>query len=520
MRKLLYLSLIALAGCTTSLSPEPQPVVTGSGISNYFWPDSNIAYTYQSSTRDNQTVYVSVGGTAVDIDQNTSILPTAFTITRVNGTDGLSGFSHTDIFGFDSSLQVVTDTALPGMQTAAIRSIATATLGGFGQPAVLYAASDSVLYAVPNNPIPSLVPVAAFPKRFTLAEDAQNEVLFAYQPGGDSVMWTINGSLWIGDTTLGAITAFASAIANHYSDFCWFACGTDIYRITVRSAPQKVASLPSKVVALTGENIVGIDGVVAGLDNGTVYDVTRTGQAQSRLATAPAGLVGVALVSSSSTDPVLAGTSSGVFTIPNSGPATQIDYGAVSAIYSTGSSIFAGVGADSVFHYNANGTRYGSYANPIPGVVTQFARPTNTVPNASQGIYVLIGTSVFRRDSVNVASWTPINQVVTAPPTFTPGSLTLLDSNSTWIAGYVESAIGGLLRGYAYYATSSGPFTSYTANGTTFNNVLIVNYTAKASGIANTTNVPEYTIYYEKGKGPVIIEKYENGQTITTSLVK
>jgi hypothetical protein len=509
MRKLAYISLIALAGCTTALSPEPPPVITASSISNYFWPDSNGAYTYLSSNGDIHHLGVFSSGIAIDGDQNSGT-NTSLNIIWSNGEDLLSGFSHTDIFGFDTSIQVVTDTAQPGPHTESIRSIATATL--FGQ-AKLYAASDSVLYYLDPINNSTLDRLGPFPKSFTLAEDEQNQLLFAYQMGGDSILWN-SGFSWVGDTAPTSITAFASATPNFYHDLCWFACGTDLYRITIGAFPQKVATLPSNIITLAGEN--NGNGVVAGLDNGAIYDVPRTGLPQLRQ-TVP-GLVGISFIPGG-LNPVLAGTSNGVFAIPNSGPAKQIDNGAVSIIFSTGNSIFASVNADSIFHYNANGTPYGAYANPIPGVVTQFARPTSSTPNASEGIYVLIGTSVFRRDSTNVASWTPINQVVTAPPNFRPGSLTLLDSNSTWLAGFVERNMGGgVQRGYAYYAASSGPFTSYkAANGVTYDSVLIVTYTSKANGVTDIANVPQYTIYYEKGKGPVVIERSENGNIVTTT---
>ena len=327
-------------------------------------------------------------------------------------------------------------------------------------------------------------------------------------------MWSIDAIYWSGVKAPANITAFASATTNFSSDIGWFACGTDVYRITYGSAPQKIATLPSKVITMIGEN----NGVVAGLDNGFIYDVSRDGLSQQRQAVAP-GLIGIALVTASNTNPILAGTSSGVFAIPNFGPAMQIDNGAVSTIFSTGSSLFADMGSDSVFHYNANGTRYGGYPNPPAGSVTQFARPASGVPNASQGIFALCGTSIFRRDSMGVAAWTPINQSISAPPQPLPGSLTLLDSNSTWFVGFVERMIGPQ-RGYAYYATSSGPSKTASVGGVTYNNVILVNYTAEAHGVTDVTDVPQYNIYFEKDVGPVVIEKIENGTTITTTLVK
>ena len=165
--------------------------------------------------------------------------------------------------------------------------------------------------------------------------------------------------------------------------------GTDVFiELLMVLRLKRSRSLPSKVITMIGEN----NGVVAGLDNGFIYDISRDGLSQQRQAVAP-GLIGIALVTTSNTNPVLAGTSSGVFDIPNFGPATHIDNGTVSTIFSTGSSLFAEMGSDSVFHYNANGTRYGAYPKPSHCRIRYSirARPASGVPNASQGIFALCG---------------------------------------------------------------------------------------------------------------------------------
>jgi hypothetical protein len=507
MRKLIYISLIALAGCETVLTPQQPTGPSGTDLANYFWHDST--YHYQSSI-GTQTI-LAQGSAITDNNQNGA--KTIFSVTVANGAYAMSGFSPSDIFGFDSSLHVVADTTFsPNSWVEAIRSIATASLGGLSQPPKLYAASDSVLYAVDPTSL-TLKRLGVFPKSFTLAEDAQNGLLFAYQMGGDSIIWN-SGSLWVGDTAPAKITAFTSAAPNGFFDLCWFACGTDVYKITLGSFPQKVASMPYNVVAMTGES----NGIVVGLGDGDIYDVFRNGQTHLRQ-NIPAPLQGIAFVSSVTSDPILAGTSGGVFAIPNSGPAIQVDNGAVSSIFSTGNSIFAGVGVDSVFHYNANGTRYRGYINPNSNSIAQFAHPISAVPSPSYGIYALSGSTIFRLDSDAAGSrWTMINQSVSAPPALQPGLLTLLDSNSTWFAGFVERSAGGAQGGYAYTATSSGPETQVIVNGTTYHNVIVVNYTAKKNGVTDTTDVPQFNIYFEKGVGPAVIEKSENGKMTTTSL--
>ncbi len=507
MRKLIYISLLALAGCTTSLSPAPTPpAVTGSDVAGYFWHDST--YHYQSSA-GNQTI--SVQGAA--ITDNNAGTNTTFMVTIASGAYSMSGFSPSDIFGFEPSLLVVADTNMPGPRMETIHSIATVN-SGFG--ARLHAASDSVLYEV-NLSNFSLQRLESFPRGFLLAEDAQNQVLFAYKPGGDSIMWTSDDdcSHWTKATTPTGITAFTST-GDFSGDRCWFACGQTIYRISGNGTNYTpVTTLSANVIAIAWEN----DGVAAGLDNNTIYDVPKNGLAHYRQAV-PSPLAGLTLVTSGFFNPILAGTQSGVYSISAFDSSTKIDNGSVSTIYSTGSSIFAGL-PNSVIHYNASGSRYDAYANPTLGVVTQFAHPTGFA-SPSQGIYALSGSTIYRLDTIQSggSKWTPANQGISAPPAFMPGSLTLLTTDTTWIAGFIEHNAGGTQRGYAYYATSSGPFPQYAVGGVTYNNVLRVDYTSKANGMADTAGVPQYNIYFEKGIGPAVIVRSEGGKTTTTQLVK
>ncbi len=513
MRKLIYISLIALAGCETVLTPQ-QPITGGSPMSDYFWHDTTYRYQVMEGSQvlGTQTLQVEAGGTFI-ADQNNGSNPTLLIASTTNDKYALSGFSPSDVFGVDPSFQVVTDTTIAAPQNETIRSIATATLG-FGQPTLLYALSDSVLYELDPAAF-KLQRIGAFPAYFTLAEDAQDINLFAYKLGSDSLMWTSDKVLWTLAKVPSGITAFASS--NYFFDVCWFACGTDVYRISHGSDPLKVASLPSKIVAITPET----NGSVAiGLDNGAIYDMGRTGAPHLRQ-TLPYPLLGIALVSSGLSDPIFASTANGLYTVASIGTPKLVDQGAVSAIFSTGNSVFAGMTTDSVFHYNPTGSRYNGYENPNGGTIKQFAHPISGIPSPSYGIYALSGTSIFRRDSDAAGSrWVMANQMISSQPAFHPGSLTLLDSNSSWNAGFIERIGGGLLRGYSYEATSSGPQASVTINGVTYSNVIIVNFTSKANGLVDTAGVPQYNIYFQKGVGPAVIERIENGKSVMTALPK
>src|SRR5205823_4945502 len=66
MRKLLSISLliVAAAGCTHLMAPEPQAPTSASV--GYAWPDSDATYTYQSDA-DTHIIHVSKGGTITDL---------------------------------------------------------------------------------------------------------------------------------------------------------------------------------------------------------------------------------------------------------------------------------------------------------------------------------------------------------------------------------------------------------------------------------------------------------------------
>jgi len=520
MRKLIYLSLIALAGCETALTPQMPPTGPGgsTNISDYFWPDTNATYFYQSFAgnlaQSNHKVVLG-GQTIFDYNQ-TNGQTARFTVANVNNSYALSGFQQSDLFDFDPSLQIVSDTIAPASQSVTIRSISSVT--PYSQPARLYALSNTQLYSVDPGSF-SLQPIGDFPPGFTLAEDAGNQFLFAYRLGSDSIVWRPNDSQpWALVVTPAPITAFASA--SSFSGYlCWFASGNTVYHISGNGAiSPSTTLLPATIVCLAS----GSSGAFAGTTDGSIFTISKNSGAAHLVQTVPGTLNGIAYVPFGSNNPVLAATSTGVYAINLFGPSDtlqQLDDGNILSIYTTGSSVFASR-ADSVFHYNANGTRYGNYAAPTSGPITQYARPTGP-PDPSQGVYALAGGSLFRLDNPQGGTpmWTPANQIVTAPWHPNAGSLTLLKNDSLWLAGYIANLGGGgpppqnQPKLYLYQAHSGGSYAQATLDGITYNNVLFVQYTAYSNGIADLNDVPQFLIYYQKGVGPIRIEKTQTGKS-------
>ncbi|HET6400712.1 MAG TPA: hypothetical protein VFH95_04855 [Candidatus Kapabacteria bacterium] len=508
-RNLIYLSLFALASCSTQLAAPPEPPSGSSSLSAYFWADSTATYRYQvSTTSDIHTLSIQAGGTVVDKDDDSG-KTTTLTITRTGSSDAMSGFGSSDFLGLGSSLEVVQDTTLPAPRMEFIHSIA-AFNPKFGY-SIVYAASDSLLYQIAVNSTvlshPNPLPV----RGLTLAEDIGEGGVYAFQLGGRGIFWTSDGGAhWASDSTPAGtgITAFASS--KYGGDIFWAACGGQLYEFSYANFFGKPVTCPlGTITALEATS----DGVIAAGTDGNVYDVPRNGLVQP-LAKAPGAILGIAGNYITTALP-------GIFDYTKSGlPIIAADD---SAIYSTGvstdASVFAGRSDGSVDHFSATSADVLLTA-PNPGrKVTQFAYPNQGGHESTNGIYALAGGQVYyRQDS---ATWVPVNQTVSTPAPLTPGALTLLrtDANS-WIAGYVERTYKGVQKGYGFRATETIPFAQVILDGMPYDDVLIVSFATESNGVADLLNMPQYNIYFQKGVGIIRIEQTTNGTTITTRRIQ
>ncbi|HZK75393.1 MAG TPA: hypothetical protein VFD13_00655, partial [Candidatus Kapabacteria bacterium] len=247
-------------------------------------------------------------------------------------------------------------------------------------------------------------------------------------------------------------------------------------------------------------------------EDGSIYFLSQTG-GPKLLAQVPASVGGIA--------GTYASTPNGIYDVSQT-PAKLVLNSNDSAIYSTGVSIFAARNDGSVDHF-IGGVQKITNSNlpaPNPGVVvSQFAYPDQGPHDPDKGIYVLAAGQVFyRKDSL---IWLRVNQTILPPAQLLPGALTLLTADTTWIAGYLESSYKGSQKGYGYRAKSEGIYPQVHINSTTYtNDVLIVSYTTESNGVMDSQNVPQYTIYFEKGVGPVAFERTWNGTTVTTQLIQ
>ena len=332
MRKLFYISLlIAVAGCSSPLIPQPPPPPPNTDLSAYFWADSNATYVYNAGNGDVHTITVNVNGTIVDNDAPSGS-NTTLSVTRSNNAISLTGFSTNDFLGLDPDLQVVQDTTVPTQRMETIRSIAAVNIGF--NTGKLYAISDSVLYQVDLHS-DTLVRVGGAPAAgLTLAEDVGGSgLLFAYQKGGSQIFTSPDGVHWATYTLSNGsgITAFAvTDIGQERDDEFWVALGSQLWWF---SRDLEVhGPIPSPAGAVTAME-ASLDGVVVSGSNGQVYDIPREGS-DSLLTTLSSPVFAFASN--------YASTASGIYYINPQGGTKLITNDNDSALYSTGYSIFGG----------------------------------------------------------------------------------------------------------------------------------------------------------------------------------
>ena len=506
MRKLLYISLIALASCTPPLVPQPPTPPPPGDLANYFWPmNIDTSLQYQTTDPSGHVVAqhkIALSGTNIfDVSNGQT---GTFTVNQTNGTSSITGFSSFDIFGFDPSMLIVSDTVLPAAVPVPVRSIAT--FSTHSKPTQTFALSDSAIYTIDNSQHLDLV--GSFLPGFTLSEDLESQYLFAYQSGGNAILYSVDpvDNFWTPLVQPVPINVFTST--PYYSDLCWFASSNMVYRVSSGSnnPTTLAATLSSNVVALAA----AYDGVYALTSDGKLYDINRNGTTPKVLVNVPGNPTGIVTVGFGT----FIGSSYGLFSLSSNDTLATLTTKPILSVYTTGYSFFATT-VDSVLHYLSNGTLYGEYPNPSTGSVSQFAKSTNS---SSGAVFALTGSSTFY---LNPPTWSAIDQSVAPPWQPVPGALTLLkDGDSSWTAGYLASFRNGTLRFFAYHATSSGPYAKYSLNSSQYSNILIVHYTPMSNGVGDHDDAPEFLIYYQKGFGPIRIERTEGNNTTATQIVK
>ncbi len=499
---------LAEAGCTTLTAPVPPTLP--SDLTGYFWPNADASFNYVSGTGSSHAVQIKQGGTIIDKDLTTDSSVT-LKATSSGGTVTLSGLSSSDLLGLDPSLSVVADTApSPTAKPIAIRSIAT--LGR-----TLYVASDTALYQyLPQGDSLLWVQHPAWNNNVQLYSGRGGSPtggsLYAVEIGGTHVWWSGKPMNWNASQSPdpSAITCFAPGDgggANHSQH--WIACGAQLYRYSY-GVYTPIGQPFSGPIAAMEEEGFGVSDLFVCLRSGAIFQVHEDDRADSLGTVAPNTITSMANG--------YIGTTNGLYSLFMF-PAPRLSKmrgGSVTTLlgwnnYGTGG-VFGGLMNDSVF--SRSGPAELPFGVPSNAQVTQFA-------DTGMGqLYALAGTQLFE---LYIGNWILRAQGTVASAKWSPGTFTLLKDDTGWLAAYVENFSSNNIHGYAYLASvviGKEGSANVQLDGIAYNDVIAVQYTPNMRGIVETVAAPSYLIYFERGKGPIRIERTEAGVKTITRLVQ
>jgi hypothetical protein len=506
MRKLLYISLLIVAvGCQHLTAPSPDKPTNGD--LSYAWPDKDTVLTYRSSSGDH-IITLTKGGAisdkAVYSGTSTRLVPATS-----DGNYTLAGLTTNDLFGFAGDVQIqVTPTIIP------IRSIAS--MNG-----IVYALSDTAIYQydpsdnsfkwVGSTPKPSL----------TLFEDRQPgkmRLFAAALGGGDVWMLTLQGpSSNIKWTPIFTAPVRISTILSdraHDGDAIWFASDNMVFRYSMKKGFDDKGVLFSDVVTSLDEGRLAYSDAIVGLRNGNIgviHDDTST-----EFSSVPSEITGIALG--------LVASRSGLFDIlglpqPSSKPIRD-DLSNVFPLHPSNGQDVAVAFADGRMAEFDNGI-VRPLGTPVTGIpVQQFA---TAGPNSTD-FFALAGNQVWIAQGM---TWKPVRAIMqSAPPIPKSASIVLLSTDTAWTTTLTQDLGNGNSVGIIYNASVIAPASAVRLDDIDYSDVLTVNYVPTGQTTASpgvtlvSATMPGFTIYYQRGVGPIRIQRVMNGVSTVTSLVK
>lgn len=493
---------VALSGCSNTLT-GPQTLHT-SEANTYFWPDSDATYKYVSDV-DGHThaIVVKKGAGIVDRDLTSNDSNVQLSVNSSAGTTTLTGLASNDIFSLDRSLLVVADSA-PSKNYAPQPVNSITTMNG-----TMYVLTDTAVYQYfsRGDSLHWFSSWSSLLKGFKLYQDPNTSRLYAAQIGGISGVYsfTNGGKSWSNvSSSTGQMDVFAAGDGKDSKAQYWFSSGRQLFRFDGTNNVPVGPTFLQNITAIEHSGYGGNAVTLVGLSDGTVFSIDRNDQRQQ-----VENMTGPAITSISSG---FVGSQKGIYA-----------YGFTRQQVSADPSSIA---------FSASGTYHQWYLyNALPdNSVTSFdGQSTTPLGKPAQGqisqlaadymarVYALIGTKVYGyRDS----GWLWLARSLPRNAQWLPGGMRLLkDDDSAWVAAYMENLASKVDRGYAYLAKVILKAPHVDLDGIRYNDVIAVRYTANANGIDETATMPEYTIYYERGLGPVRIEKRQGGVTHTTRIV-
>jgi hypothetical protein len=501
---------VTLTGCSNTLT-GPVATTQPFNFPDYFWPDVDTLFQYVRDV-DGHTHILSItkNGPVKDHDLNTDSI---YTLTVARTADGInsSGFSSYDCFAFDPVLEIVTDsTPDPKFTPIRIKSIASVFSTGTWTYR-MYAIDDTALYQYASE-ADELSWICSLPTGMSpsvrLFEDQNKSKLYLVEIGGRniySITPTSKSPSWSSPKMApNPIAVFAAADSRDQFPY-YIASGGQIYQYDSKSNQfnNNIPPFATTIAALEKEQ-GGPTGnsLLIGLTDGKVFAMDPSN--------IPQPIINLQSPISSIAGGMIA-TTNGLYSTGN-GFQPAVYSGSVSALYTIGygqgTTVYAALSNDSVVAYN--NLHFTGLGIPFNGVATQFAWDYKNRP------YALVGNRVF---GLRDYGWETKAQSTSKTAQWSPGGFKMLSKDDQWLAGYVVNFASNNRRGYAYKAKLEIPSSDIKLDGILYENVIAVRYTPNALGVAETVHAPEYLIYYQKGTGPIRIEKSEAGTKQITRIV-
>jgi hypothetical protein len=503
MRKLLYISLIALAtsGCNHLDAPDKDiDQAFQEDPSGYFWKNSTNMYRYavtsaNAAVGDTESIQITAGSgslSAITLKGGVGDPSSAFTAVLQTGSVTLDGLSALSFLSVDPGTFFTRDST----PTTKVSLKVTAIMESRDE---IYAATDNGFYNY--QPGTGLQPISKeLPSGITVLCETHpmgpGPALF-YAIDKDS--GAVYASKDKGQTWTSVESAGGPIVAVSADNDLVISLGTTIKRLrpgTLRWVVDNNVSLPP------GNRIISIEArgfEFYGTDQGVLM---VSGQPVDDLQAGGMSMAITSLVLSERKNDLYVGSDFGIFVQDLGWSATPV-MGRVVCMKGNDRKVFAATASGAIWDVdtNINNKRGLKIGSNISGQITDIAA------NHS-GVFVLTNAGLF---VYSPAGWQQLPETAPSAPTWQPGSFTLLSSGKQWIAGTLVRPRDGKIYTYRAYASV---VSKVVLDRHEYSDVAIIRYEP------DFVDAPSYTIYFQRGVGPLRLERTEAEVTSVTQMVQ
>ena len=547
MRGLLFIICLAVAGgCTTITAPIISTTSPPPNIPGYFWPQANKTYRYYDSiasaaSSGSVLLTISVGGneysiSELDVAHSLDTSAALFTANISPDNVSLGSLSNKTILALPESSFLVSDTAI-GNRYSLLKITAISGVNG-----TLYAASDQgfFVYDAASGTFLRQDKGSVFPKTISMLVGREGYSGIFYAASRTEGIWrtTDGGETWMDFSPSPRAKSTSALLIDPYSTSLFAATDTGMYqRAGMQWNSVAVSVLPKKITALAiSPPTLGSNNqeVFLGTDSGTVvhyscsldYNSLEYGSS-SRINELKVSKFPINCLEYQDGD-IIAGTVEGLFRMSVSDGSGFYSMGIQDNIISLtvgNTAVLAGSATGNV--WLVQGYQVNSPKSQI--AINKRVKTIDFYGDTSYEEVALVDSLVYQApvsfDAPLGQNWTPLYQNIDSISGWLPGSFILLKNGETsWPCGSILTTTGGIARGFVYTARFIQHADSLVLGKIAYHDVIVMRYAVEKNGTsgsasvsppdADNSSVPEYLIYFQRGVGPVRIEKSQQGKPI------